>query len=84
MKKICCRCQEVTEGFLEDLRVLPPQSNEEMGEGNSASTFTWRQNRRNSPGLLIEVAMHPLNLGVGYSELMFTDKCKGKRLWLFI
>lgn len=49
----------------------------EVEEGNSASTFNLSQ-KRMSPELLIAVAVYLLNMGLGYSELMFTDKCKGR------
>lgn len=34
--------------------------------------------------LLIEIAMHSLSLGEGYSELMFADECKGERVAIYL
>lgn len=36
-----------------------------------------------TPGLLIEVVIYSLSLGVGYNEYHFTDQYKSKKLSLF-
>ena len=61
-------------------RIQSPQSHGEVAGGNMLPLSPEVKREELLPGPLTEAAMHPLGLGVGYSKLMITGKCKDKRL----